>query len=140
MPISFCMAVKGIRMKIYVGNLAPTTTEEALREAFAAFGQVASVAIITDRYTGQNRGFGFVEMADKAQAEAAIAGMNKKNLDGNMLTVSEAKPREQRSGGGDYGSRGRGGGGYGGGGRGGGGYGGGRGGGGRGGGGGRRSY
>lgn len=111
-------------MKIYVGNLSPTTTEDMLREAFAAFGEVASVAIITDRYTGQNRGFGFVEMNDKAQAETAIAGLNRKPLDGSPLTVSEAKPREQRSGGGggSYGGGGRSGrGGYGGGGRGGGG-------------------
>ncbi len=122
-------------MKIYVGNLSPATTEDTLRNAFAAFGQIASVAIITDRYTGQSRGFGFVEMDDKAQAEAAIAGLNKKIVDGNALTVSEARPRESRGGdfggggGGGYGGgRSGGGGGYGGGrsGGGGGGYGGGR--------------
>jgi RNA recognition motif-containing protein len=119
---------KGIEMKIYVGNLAPQTSEETLQAAFAAFGEVSSVAIITDRFTSQSRGFGFIEMPDRAQAQAAIAGMNSKALDGNTLTVSEAKPREPRAGGGGGGyggGRGGGGGGYGGG-RGGGGYGGGR--------------
>jgi cold-inducible RNA-binding protein len=101
-------------MKIYVGNLSPQTTEETLHTAFAAFGQLSSVTIITDRYTGQSRGFGFIEMPDRTQAQAAIAGMNNKLLDGNTLKVSEAKPREPRGeGGGGYG--GRGGGGYGGG-------------------------
>ena len=123
---------KGIEMKIYVGNLAPQTSEETLQAAFAAFGEVSSVAIITDRFTSQSRGFGFIEMPDRAQAQAAIAGMNSKALDGNTLTVSEAKPREPRAGGGGGGGgygggRGGGGGGYGGGrGGGGGGYGGGR--------------
>ena len=86
-------------MKLYVGHLSPETTEETLHNAFAAFGQVGSVAIITDRDTGQGRGFAFVEMPDTAQAQAAMAGMNNNQLDGNALTVSEAKPREPRTGG-----------------------------------------
>jgi RNA recognition motif-containing protein len=109
-------------MKIYVGNLSRDTTEETLHQAFAAFGQVSSAAIITDKFTGQSRGFGFVEMPDRAQAQTAITEMNGKQLDGSTLTVNEAKPREprddRRSGGG-YGGGGRGGygvGGYGGGG------------------------
>jgi RNA recognition motif-containing protein len=92
-------------MKIYVGRLSPDTTEETLHQAFAAFGQVASVAIITDRYTSQSRGFAFVEMADRAQAQAAIAGMNNKELDGSAIVVSEAKPREARGGEGGGGGR-----------------------------------
>ncbi len=86
-------------MKIYVGRLSPGTTEETLHQAFAAFGEVSSVAVITDRYTGQSRGFAFIEMADRAQAQAAIAGMNNKELDGSTIAVSEAKPREARGGG-----------------------------------------
>lgn len=122
-------------MNIYAGNLARETSEAELRQAFEAFGQVSSVAIIKDKYSGESRGFGFVEMPNAEEAKAAIAGLNGKELGGRALNVNEAKPREDRGG------RGGGRGGYGGG-RGGG-YGGGRGGGsggygGRGGG--RRSY
>ena len=127
-------------MNIYVGNLARETSEAELRQAFEAFGQVSSVAIIKDKFSGESRGFGFVEMPNGEEAKAAIAGLNGKELGGRALNVNEAKPREDRGGRGGGGGGGRGGG-YGGGRGGGGGYGGGRGGGyGDRGGGGRRSY
>ena len=107
-------------MNIYVGNLAREVTEEDLQEAFKAFGQVTSATIIKDKFTGEPRGFGFIEMPGKAEAQAAIAGMNGKELKGRPLNVNEAQPKTDRGG-----SGGRGGGGRGGGGRGGGGYGGG---------------
>src|SRR5438067_4055382 len=108
---------------LYVGNLAFTTTQDDLREAFAQFGTVSKVQVVSDRETGRSRGFGFVEMDDGA--EEAIAKMSGASFQGRTLTVNEAKPREARTGGGG------GGGGYGGGGGGGdrGGYGGGGGGG-----------
>src|SRR5262245_7209291 len=111
--------------KLYVGNLSFGATNESLQEAFSQFGTVTSAQIVMDRETGRSRGFAFVEMSDGA--DQAIAAMNGAQLDGRTLTVNEAKPREDRGGGG--GGRG----GYGGGGGGRGGYGGG-------GGGGRRSY
>ncbi|MDR3557633.1 MAG: RNA-binding protein [Syntrophobacteraceae bacterium] len=138
-------------MNIYVGNLSAKTTEQELHEAFEKFGEVDSAKIIKDNFTGKSRGFGFVVMPNQEQAQAAIEGLNGKEFEGSTLTVNEAKPRENRSGGGRPGG-GRSGGGPGGGGRsgGGGGFGGGRdrrggsgggyGGGGGGGGGGRRSY
>ena len=87
-------------MNIYVGNLTFSMTEDELRTAFAAHGEVSTARIITDRETGRSRGFGFVEMADNAQAEAAIQAMNGKDFDGRALTVNEAKPRENNRGGG----------------------------------------
>ncbi|MEN6409498.1 MAG: RNA-binding protein [Anaerolineaceae bacterium] len=81
-------------MNIYVGNLSFRATEEDLQQAFAAFGQVTSVAIIKDQFTGKSRGFGFVEMANAAEGQAAIAGLNGKDLQGRALTVNEARPRE----------------------------------------------
>lgn len=98
-------------MNIYVGNLSRDVTEEDLREAFGAFGQVASVNIIKDKYSGEPRGFGFVEMPEKAEAQAAIAGLNGKDLKGQTLNVNEARPRtEGRRDRGDRGGGGRGGG------------------------------
>jgi len=97
-------------MNIYVGNLSREVTEEELRRAFEGFGQVASVNIIKDRYSGQPRGFGFVDMPAKAEALAAITGLNGKELKGRTLSVSEARPRSESGRGG-----GRPGGGYGGG-------------------------
>jgi RNA recognition motif-containing protein len=95
-------------MNIYVGNLSPEVTEEEVRQAFEAFGQVTSVNIIKDRYTGQPRGFGFVEMAVDTEAQAAIDGLNETPLKEQMLTVSKARPRtESRGGGGFYGGGGR---------------------------------
>jgi RNA recognition motif-containing protein len=88
-------------MNIYVGNLSNEVTEEDLKQAFEGFGQVASVNIIKDRYSGQSRGFGFVEMPAKPEAQSAIEGLNGKELKGQMLKVSEARPRsEGRRGGG----------------------------------------
>ena len=92
-------------MKIYVGNLSRDTAEETLHKAFAAYGEVSSANIITDRDSGQSRGFGFVEMPDSTQAKTAITEMNGKQLDGRSLTVNEAKPREQRDQGGFSGRR-----------------------------------
>ncbi len=113
-------------VKLYVGNLSFSTTEQDLEEQFGQFGQVNSASLITDRETGRSRGFGFVELDSNEAAQAAIQNLNGKEVDGRALTVNEAKPREDRGGGGG----GRGGFGGGGGGRGGGGGGGGRGGGG----------
>ncbi|MGB6045301.1 MAG: RNA-binding protein [Pirellulales bacterium] len=112
--------------KLYCGNLSFNVSSSDLEQLFTEFGNVQSAQVITDRDTGRSKGFGFVEMGNDAEAQAAIAGLNEKEHDGRPLTVNEARPREERSGGG-----GGGGGGYGGGrGGGGGGYGGGRGGGG----------
>ncbi|WP_157271159.1 RNA recognition motif domain-containing protein [Azohydromonas aeria] len=127
--------------KLYVGNLAYSVRDESLHEAFAQFGSVTSAKVMMDRETGRSKGFGFVEMGSDAEAQAAINGMNGQALEGRAIVVNEARPREERPGGG-YGGGGRGGyggggGGYGGGG---GGYGGGGGGYGGGGGGGRSPY
>jgi cold-inducible RNA-binding protein len=106
-------------MNIYVGNLAHEATEQDLRGAFEAFGQVDKVNIITDRFSGMSRGFAFVEMADRAQAEAAIQGVNGKPIQGRPVNVNEARPKPDRGGGGGGGGGYGGGGGGGGGGRGG---------------------
>jgi len=95
--------------KIYVGNLPYSTTEDELRELFSEHGEVTSASLVMDRETGRPRGFGFVEMSDDAQANAAIEALNGKDLGGRDLTVNEARPRENRGGGGGY--RGGGGGG-----------------------------
>ncbi len=106
-------------MRIYVGNMSFSTTEEALREAFEQHGSVDNVTIVTDRDTGRPRGFGFVEMGNNEEAQRAIDGLNGTELDGRTLTVNEARPQERRGGGGGGfgggGGRGRGGGGGGGG-------------------------
>lgn len=83
-------------MKIYVGNLSYSTTEDGIRSAFSQFGTVDSVDVIVDRNTGRSRGFGFVEMSDDAEARAAINGLNGKDLDGRSLNVNEAKPRAEQ--------------------------------------------
>lgn len=90
-------------MKIYVGSLSYDVTEEELRQEFAAFGKVESVSIITDRATGQSKGFAFVEMPTVSEGQAAITGLNGKTLKGRPLTVNVARPREDR--GGSYGGR-----------------------------------
>lgn len=88
-------------MNIYVGNLAYDLTEDDLRQAFSAFGQVASASIVKDKFSGRSRGFGFVEMPVDAEAKAAIAGLNDKDLKGRALRANEARPRsEGRQGGG----------------------------------------
>jgi len=83
-------------VNIYVGNLSYDATEQDLRQAFEAYGQVASTSIIQDRFTGKSRGFGFVVMPDKAQGEAAIAGLNGQEVVGRQLRVNEAQPRTDR--------------------------------------------
>ncbi len=95
--------------KLYVGNLPYSVTETALRELFAPCGEIASVAIITDRDTGRPRGFAFVEMADNEGAQKAIATINGTMLDNRQLTVNEARPQPSRGGGGSGGGYGRGG-------------------------------
>jgi len=82
-------------VNIYVGNLSSQVTEEDLRQAFEAFGQVTSVKMITDKFTGASRGFGFVEMPTKAEAEEAISGLNGNELKGRALNVNEARPRRE---------------------------------------------
>jgi RNA recognition motif-containing protein len=100
--------------KLYVGNLSYQMTDQQLNELFAESGNVSSAQVVTDRYTGQSRGFGFVEMASEDEAQQAIAAINGKNIGGRSLVVNESRPREEGRGGGG-GNRG-GGGGYGGGG------------------------
>ena len=94
-------------MNIYVGNLSFDVTGDQLKAEFEAFGPVSKVSIIADRDTGRPRGFAFVEMADDAQAKAAIAGLNGKQVGGRALTVNEARPRTGGGGGGGFGRRGR---------------------------------
>lgn len=101
-------------MNIYVGNLSREVSEEELRQKFEAFGQITSINIIKDRYSGESRGFAFVEMATKAEAQAAINELNGTSLGDRTLSVNEARPRTEGGGGGG-GSYGRGGGGGGGG-------------------------
>lgn len=108
-------------MNIYVGNLSRDLSEGELQEAFEAFGQVTSAKIIKDKFTGESRGFGFVEMASKEEAEAAINGLNGQELKGRTITANEARPRRERpshgggrpggnrGGGGGFGGRGGGG-------------------------------
>ncbi|HEV2705587.1 MAG TPA: RNA-binding protein [Pyrinomonadaceae bacterium] len=105
-------------MKLYVGNLSFQTSSEGLQELFSQAGTVESASVVEDRETGRSRGFGFVEMSSKEEGEAAIAQFNGKEHNGRNLTVNEARPRENRSGGGGGGRGGFGGnrGGYGGGG------------------------
>jgi len=94
-------------MNIYVGNLSYKASEDDLRQAFEPFGQIASATIIKDKYSGESKGFGFVEMPSKAEAQSAIEGLNGKDLKGKNLTVNEARPRTDNRGGGG-GGRGRG--------------------------------
>jgi len=101
--------------KIYVGGLPYSATEAQLNDLFAVHGAVESARVITDRFTGQSRGFGFVEMSKDEEAKAAITALNGTQMDGRTLTVNEARPQESRAGGGG-GGRGFGGGGGGGGG------------------------
>ena len=111
--------------KLYVGNLPYTVRDEDLQQSFSQYGSVSSAKVMMERDTGRSKGFGFVEMGNDAEAQAAIAGMNGQSLGGRSITVNEARPMEARpprSGGGGYGGGGdrSGGGGYGGGGGGGG--------------------
>jgi len=92
-------------MRIYVGNLSYDITEEELRESFASFGKVESIAIPTDKYSGKARGFAFVEMPSVSEGQAAIAALNGKTVKDRDLTVNAARPREDSGGGGSYGDR-----------------------------------
>jgi RNA recognition motif-containing protein len=92
-------------MKLYVGNLSFNTSNQDLNEQFGAFGTVQSSNIIEDRETGRSRGFGFVEMSSQQEGQAAIAGLNGKEVDGRELKVNEAKPQTDRNGGGGGGGR-----------------------------------
>ena len=83
-------------MNIYVGNLSYGMSEDELRQAFSAFGEVSSVKILMDRETGRSRGFGFVEMPNQSEAEAAVAQLNGKDVGGRALRINEARPREPR--------------------------------------------
>ncbi|HTN44426.1 MAG TPA: RNA-binding protein [Nitrospiria bacterium] len=87
-------------MKIFVGNLSRDVMDEDLRQAFEAFGKVETAEVVKDKFTGSSRGFGFVEMPTASEAQAAIEGMNGKDLKGRAVNVNEARPREDRGGGG----------------------------------------
>lgn len=97
-------------MNIYVGNLSFDVTENDLKEAFAEFGEIQSVAIIKDKFSGESRGFGFVEMTNKDEAEKAINALNGKEIKGREIKVNEARPRSDRPRGGGRGGFGGGGG------------------------------
>ncbi len=91
-------------MNIFIGNLAKDVNEDDLRQAFESFGEITSVKVIADRISGESRGFGFVEMPSKEEAEAAIEGVNGQEIKGQAVTVNEARPRSERRGGkGGYG-------------------------------------
>ena len=96
-------------MKIYVGNMSYDVQEDDLRQAFTQFGEVTSVSIINDKFSGRSKGFGFVEMATKEAGQAAIDGLNGKDLKGRALNVNEARPQEKREDRGGFGGGGRGG-------------------------------
>jgi len=92
-------------MKIYVGNLSYDVTEEELRQEFLAFGEVESLNIITDKYSGRPKGFGFVEMPSVSEGQAAITGLNGKTLKDRTLNVNAARPRTDNRGGGSFGGK-----------------------------------
>ncbi len=91
--------------KLYVGGLPYAVTEDKLQEIFSAHGTVESARVITDRFTGRSRGFGFVEMSSEEEAQTAIDSLNGSDLEGRSLTVNEARPQENRGGGGGGGDR-----------------------------------
>jgi RNA recognition motif-containing protein len=92
-------------MNIYVGNLSFDASEEDLQKLFSGFGQVSSVTIVRDKYSGQPRGFGFIEMPERSEAQAAIENLNGKELLGRAINVSEARPRTDRGRSGGQGGR-----------------------------------
>ncbi len=96
-------------MNIYVGNLAYSVTQDELRDAFAPYGQVESANLITDKFTGESKGFGFVEMPNNSEADAAIKALNETQLKGRAMRVNQAKPRSDRPRGGGGGGGGGGG-------------------------------
>lgn len=87
-------------MRIFVGNLSRDVSDQDLQSAFESYGQVASATVVKDKFTGESRGFGFVEMPAQPEAQAAISGMNGQDLKGRAVNVNEARPREDRGGGG----------------------------------------
>jgi RNA recognition motif-containing protein len=91
-----------VRMKIFVGNLSRRVTQDTLQQLFETFGQVDSAEIIKDKFSGESKGFAFVEMPSKSEADAAMSGLNGREVDGKSLTVNEARPRsnDRRGGGG----------------------------------------
>ena len=88
---------KVMNKKLFVGGLPYAVTDDRLEEVFAAHGTVESARVVTDKFTGQSRGFGFVEMSSPAEASAAVTALNETDLDGRTITVAEARPREDRS-------------------------------------------
>jgi cold-inducible RNA-binding protein len=96
-------------MKLYVGNLSYNTSEDDLRKAFEQFGTVESVVLVADKYTGQSKGFAFVEMSTKEEAQAAMSGLSGKELGGRFIKIDEARAKPERDGGGGRGGRSRGG-------------------------------
>ena len=97
---------KEVSLKIYVGNLSYEVTEQDLRQEFEAFGAVDTVSVIMDKFSGRSKGFAFIEMASKPESEAAITGLNGKQLKERTLTVNEARPKvDNRAGGGSYNDR-----------------------------------
>jgi RNA recognition motif-containing protein len=100
-----CQSNGGVRMNLYVGNLSYSTSDDGLRSAFGAYGNVVSATVITDKFSGRSRGFGFVEMSTPEEGRAAIDGLNEKPLDGRNITVSEAKPKKECFEGGGGGER-----------------------------------
>ncbi|HTQ39497.1 MAG TPA: RNA-binding protein [Pirellulales bacterium] len=98
-PVTYLRSVV-VGKRLYVGNLSYSVTNESLEELFAQFGAVQSAQVVMDRDTGRSKGFGFVEMGDDNAAQEAIRGLNDQQHDGRPLTVNEARPREERSGGG----------------------------------------
>ena len=88
---------KEMNKKLFVGGLPYAVTDDRLEEVFAAHGTVESARVVTDKFTGQSRGFGFVEMSSPAEASAAVTALNETDLDGRTITVAEARPREDRS-------------------------------------------
>jgi len=94
-------------MNIYVGNLSSDATDQMIKEAFESFGEVTSARVIKDKYSGQSRGFGFVEMPRDTQAQTAIKSLNGKELLGKQMSVNEARPRTDKRGSGGQGGRGR---------------------------------
>ena len=95
-------------MNIYVGNLSYQTTEDELRDLFAEFGDVVSAKLIVDKFTGQSKGFGFVEMSNNSEAQKAMDELNGRDVNGRNVTVNQARPRQDRSRGGGGGGGGRG--------------------------------
>ena len=96
-PFHLNRVIKESFMNLYVGNLSYGVTEEDLKEAFSEFGELESVNIIKDKYSGQSKGFGFVEMPDNAEADKAIKALNGNDLKGRAIKVNQAKPRAERS-------------------------------------------